>query len=179
MPVYGAASYPCTVRAHRQNGRWVNVDMCKSPSQQASRDVMAFRHVWAALHPAVRSSGIEREVSRQSFILFYDEFREAMRASTKGFFSDYQMKCTLDVLCAMGVLTDPMLGRWPADCPAYTTGLRHFYPSLKRWNSELKYQCLMHFHAVYSKAVGAKHCNVPQSLAQICWAHRQELGHEL
>ena len=66
------------------------------------------------------------------------------------------MKCILDVPCTAGLSSlgdsaqafpDMVLSRWPAHCPAYSTGLRaHLKRPYKKksMKADLKYSWLMH-----------------------------------
>ena len=118
---------------------------------------------------------------REAFAKWYDSFYDYMSANPRGWFSDYAMKCILDVgsNCSINssngfpVFPDALLSKWPVNCPAYSAGLRRlFKPKFKKkvLRADMKFKCLMYTHAVLSKQLGGPGTHrVSSTLAHLCW----------
>ena len=100
------------------------------------------------------------------------------------------MKCLLDVGCnatmrgiedGQQVFPDVVLSKWPVKCPAYKTGLRQLLKKSYRASplrAKVKYNLLMHVHAMMSKKLGAATHRVSSTLAQLCWQKRHKRNNQ-
>ncbi len=199
-PVWGGMFYPSTLSAVLdRTGNWKCLKSIEGPNDQAYRDMHVFQCAWDALThdttPQRYLKALQRcyttgwkldavEAGRLAFAQWYDGFYNYMSTHTKGWFSDYAMKCILDVGCqcrisstkSSTVFPGPLLSRWPVNCPAYKGALvKLLKPRFKKkkFCQKLKLKSLMYVHAVLSKELGGPgtHC-VSSTLAQLCWQKR-------
>ena len=113
--VWGGMFYPATlIAAKSKNGSWKTFRKLRTAQQKADRDVHVFQSVWTAMckdntakaHVAAHqrcstTCWQQRQVqaARAAFAEWYNSFYKHMTENTKGYFSDYSMKCILDVGC--------------------------------------------------------------------------------
>ena len=199
-PVWGGMFYPSTlIAAMDGTGKWKYFKKSSGPNDQAYRDMHVFRCAWDAITqdttPQRYLKALQRcyttgweqdaiEAGRLAFAQWYDGFYDYMSTHTKGWFSDYAMKCILDVGCqcrissskGSTVFPDVLLSRWPVNCPAYRPALvKMLKPKFKKkkFGQKIKLKSLMYVHAVLSKELGGPgtHC-VSTTLAHLCWQKR-------
>jgi hypothetical protein len=201
-PVWGGMFYPATLIAAKGDyGNWKSFRNLTTARQKASRDLHVFKAVWKAIcrddtasnyllaHQRCSTTCWQAYAikdAREAFAKWYDSFYDYMSANTRGWFNDYAMKCILDVgtNCSINstnsspVFPDALLSRWPVNCPAYSASLkRMFKPTFKKkpLRADMKFKCLMYYHAVLSKKLGGPGTHrVPCTLAHLCWQKRSK-----
>ena len=198
--VWGAMFYPATLTAARsRTGSWKYFGKLSSPKEKAFRDLHVFKCAWDAITQDTTLQTYLKalqwccttcwtadaiKAGRIAFGQWYDNFHSYMSSHTRGWFGDYAMKCILDVGCqcrlhsshGSTVFPDPLLSRWPVQCPAYKAAMVPMLkPKFKKraFKKHLKWKSLMYVHAVVSKHLGGPgtHC-VSTTLAQLCWQKR-------
>ena len=96
-------------------------------------------------------------------------YLQAIRARTRGMFSDYSLKKGLDAI----IISQPSLERavsyWPMLCPAYKAYLPKLYAGIRRTQAEL-YVAACHYHRQLKKTFPK--FRLGDSLAQLCWLER-------
>ena len=125
--------------------------------------------------------------ARKAFAAFFDSFHAYMHNHTRGFWGDYTFKILLDVACNISlpsikdkcaVCPDGVLSRWPIECPAYAPAIKRVLkPTYKNLmlSKYLKHHLLMRIHFILSARLGAKHHNLPSTMAQLCWQKRDSV----
>ena len=183
--MHGGLFYTPKLKAYRSDfdERMKKVPKAKTPRAKAERDMVALQSVWKSI-PVTAGKDFEeafrkdeQTLARKHFSIFFDSFNANMHILTEGFCGDYEMKITLDVVCGIGWLPDPLISRWPAQCPAYAGALAALYPGVKMSKDD-KYYALMYMHACLSKQLGAATATVPITLAQTCWFKRAGGTHD-
>ena len=205
QPVWGGMFYPSTLKAVTfLNGRVKIFPKPTTPTLQANRDIHVFRTIWSALEKdntlqayyncrreLSRDNAAQQVVAaRNAFASWYDSFYDHIATHTKGWFSDYVMKCILDVGCSVTlhhipdrrtVFPDEVLSKWPVNCPAYGPGLKKLLTRSYKgapMKRGLKHKLLMHVHCVVSKKLGGNPPHwLSSTLAQLCWEKRQVNSH--
>ena len=92
-----------------------------------------------------------------------------LQACTKGVYSDYSMKITLDGVLLSQPCLERVVSWWPMMCPAYKNELPKIYPNCQKKQDDL-FLAACHFHKCL-KALFPKYY-LRDSLAQLCWMER-------
>ena len=92
-----------------------------------------------------------------------------LQACTKGVYSDYSMKITLDGVLLSQPCLERVVSWWPMMCPAYKDELPKIYPNCQKKQDDL-FLAACHFHKCL-KALFPKYY-LRDSLAQLCWMER-------
>ena len=112
---------------------------------------------------------LQRNPTRQCWNACTEQFLSELHKHTKGVYSDYSMKITLDGVLLSQPCLERVVGWWPMMCPAYKDELPKLYPNCHKKQDDL-FLAACHFHKCL-KASFPKYY-LRDSLAQLCWMER-------
>lgn len=166
--LFGLAFYPATLGRYRRNLRspWRScMGMATVP-----REVITLQLLHAAI-PADTLRALGQDPSREGFALFYDEFMSNVAATTRKVFSEYSMKCALDLFVCSRAVPEHCLSRWPC-CPGYARTMARLFPNLDKDDWLKAFYWMEREMAAFH---GGK-LMLPDILMHLCWDQRRASG---
>lgn len=167
--LFGNAFYPATLKSYRRNTRapWRGVVGMSA----ARREVVSLGLLCDAI-PNEALAAYESNPSGATFARWYDEFMENVAQTTRGVFSDYSMKCVLDLMVCSGAVSEQHLTRWPLRCPGYKKKMQEFFGTLheSHW-----LRAFFWMHRDLSLDHGGA-LQLPEVLMHLCWAKKRDTG---
>ena len=145
-------------------------EKCEDTLDFISKKILALKVMWHVAGTFKESyDSLQRQPSRQCWKACTQDFLAKLHEHTKGCFSDYSMKISLDGVLLSQPCLEKVISWWPMKCTAYEKGPPVLYPECTRSQEDL-FLAGCHFHHNL-KAKLPKFC-LRDSLAQTCWMKR-------
>ena len=144
---------------------------CRADEDFIAREIMSLKvmgHVAGKLKKSF--DNLQKEPSRQCWKACTEEFGKVLQQHTKGCFSGYSIKITLDGVLLSQPCLESVVSWWPMQCTAYKRKLPELYSECRGTQDDL-FLAGCHLHQCL-KASCPKFF-LKDSLAQTCWLKRK------
>ena len=148
--------------------RWQSCTACRM--DDIDRLIQAMKIVWYVARLMKKDfQELQENPTRTGWQKCTQGYLQAIRARTRGMFSDYSVKKGLDAILISQPSLERVVSYWPMLCPAYKAYLPKLYPGIRRTQAEL-YVAACHYHRQLKKTFPK--FRLGDSLAQLCWLER-------